>query len=62
MIAPIRFKKIKCRTLKEMKGRPKQRWMDNIRDGKKDYPVTEDMAQKQSVWNIKTTNGPLLHR
>ena len=46
---------------KEKKGRPKKRWLENIRDDMTVYKMTEDMAQKQSVWHMKTKAGPLLH-
>ena len=34
---------------KEKKGRPKKRFLDNIRDDTKEYKMTEDMTQKRSV-------------
>ena len=43
------------------KGRPKKRWLDNIRDDMKEYKMTEDMAQDRSVWHMKTKAGSLLH-
>ena len=38
---------------KEKKGRPKNRWLDNIRDVMKAYKKTEDMAHYRSVWHIQ---------
>ena len=46
---------------KEKKGRPNKRWLDNIREGMKEYKMTEDMAQNRSVWHVKIKAGPLLH-
>ena len=47
---------------KRRRGRPKKRWLDNIReDMKKEYKVTADMAQNRSVWHVKIKAGPLLH-
>ena len=46
---------------KRRRGRPKKRWLDNIREDMKEYKMTEDMAQDRSVWRMKTKAGPLLH-
>ena len=46
---------------KRRRGRPKKRWLDNIRDDMKGYKITKDMGQNRSVWNMKTNAGPLLH-
>ena len=46
---------------KRRRGRPKKRWLDNIREDMKEYKMTEDMAQVRSVWRMKTKAGPLLH-
>ena len=46
---------------KEKKGRPKKRWLDNIREDMKEYKMTEDMAQNRSEWHVKIKTGPLLH-
>ena len=46
---------------KRIRGRPKKRWLDNIREDMKEYNMTEDMAQDRSVWRMKTKPGPLLH-
>ena len=45
----------------QKKGRTK-RWLDNLRDDMKECNMTEDMAQNQSVWHVKTKACPLLHR
>ena len=46
---------------KRRKGRPKKRWLDNIREDMKEYKMTEDMAQNRSVWHVKLKADPLLH-
>ena len=46
---------------KRRRGRPKKRWLDNIREDRKEYKMTEDMAQNRSVWHVKIKAGPLLH-
>ena len=46
---------------KKKKGRPKKRWLDNIRDDMKWYKITEDMAQNRSVCHMKTTTGQFLY-
>ena len=43
------------------RGRPKKRWLDNIREDMKEYKMTEDMAQNRNVWHVKIKAGPLLH-
>ena len=45
---------------KRRSGRPKKRWLDNIRDDMKDYKVTKCMAQNRSAWHMKTNAGILL--
>ena len=45
---------------KRRRGRPKKRWLDNIRDDMKEYKMTEDAAHNR-VWNMMTKDGPLLH-
>ena len=42
---------------KGRRGRPKKRWLDNIRDDMREYKL----AQNRSVWHTKTKAGPLLH-
>ena len=46
---------------KRRRGRPKKRWLGNIRDDMKDYKMTENMAQNRSVFHMKTKAGTLLH-
>ena len=46
---------------KRRMGRPKKRWLDNIREDMKEYKMTEDMTQNRSVWHVKIKAGPLLH-
>ena len=47
---------------KEKKGRPNERWLDNIRDDMKEVKLTNDMTQSnRSVWHMKTKVGPSLH-
>ena len=41
-------------------GRPKKRWLDNIRDEMKEYTMSEYTAHNR-VWNTMTKDGPLLH-
>ena len=36
------------------RGRPKNRWLDNIRADMKEYNMTEEMAENQSMWHIYT--------
>ena len=43
------------------RGRPKKRWLDNIREDIKEYNTTEEMTEKRSVWHLKKKAGPLLH-
>ena len=45
----------------ERRGRPKKRWLNNIRDDMKEYHTTKEMAQNRSVWHMKTKADPLLH-
>ena len=47
----------------EVGGGPssKKRKLDNIREGMKEYNMTEEMAENQSVWNMKTKVGSFLH-
>ena len=46
---------------KRRKGTPNKIRLNNIRDGMKEYEMTEDMAQNLCVWHMKTKAGPLLH-
>ena len=46
---------------KRRRGRPKQRWLDNIRDDMKEYNMTEVMAHNRSVWHMKIKEAPLLN-
>ena len=46
---------------KKRSRRPKNKWLDNIREDMKEYKMTEDMAHDRSVWHVKTKTGPLLH-
>ena len=47
---------------KEKKGRPKKRWLHNIREDMTVYNMTEEMAENRSVWHVKIKASPLLHR
>ena len=47
---------------KRRRGRPKKRWLENIREDMKEFNVTEEMVESRSVWHMKIKAGPLLHR
>ena len=40
------------------RGRPKQRWRDNIQGDTKKYRLTEDMAQDRKYWMTQILAGP----
>ena len=42
-----------CAEKENKGGRPKIIWLDNIRDDMKEYKMTEDMAEYQSVIKAK---------
>ena len=46
---------------KKKKGRPKKRWLDNIRDDMKEYTMTKYVVHNKNVLDTTTKAGPLQH-